>query len=84
MFALKRTFSPSALSHSQRCAVTAAAAVSQPNSVMLDFEDHKAVFKHKTTWELVRGLLILRVCSVNAFVDNSLAVSEQNAFSSKI
>ena len=73
MFALKRTFSPLALSHSQRCAVTAA--VSPPNSVMLDFEDHKAVFRHKTTWELVRGLLILRVCSVNAFVDNSLAVS---------
>ena len=77
MFALRRTSFPSALWQSQRCAATTAA-VPQPNaSAVLDFEDHRAVFRHKTTWELVRGLLILRVCSVNAFVDNSLAVSDQ-------
>jgi hypothetical protein len=41
----------------------------------LDFEDYRTVFRHKSTWELMRALLILRVCSVNLFVDNSLAVS---------
>ena len=73
MLALRRTFLlPPALSHS-RCAATASA----PHvSSTLDFEDYKAVFRHKTTWELVRGLMILRVCSVNVFVDNSLAVSD--------
>ena len=89
MLALKRTLSflPSAagLSHSPRCAATAAAAVTPQPPPILDFEDHRAVFRHKTTWELVRGLLILRVCSVNAFVDNSLAVSQSmHAFSSSL
>ena len=89
MLSLKRTLSflPSAagLSHSPRCAATAAAAVTPPPPPILDFEDHRAVFRHKTTWELVRGLLILRVCSVNAFVDNSLAVSQSmHAFYSSL
>ena len=89
MLALKRTLSflPSAAGrpHPPRCAATAAAAVTPPQPPILDFEDHRAVFRHKTTWELVRGLLILRVCSVNAFVDNSLAVSQSmHAFFSSL
>ncbi len=41
----------------------------------LDFEDHRNVFGHKSTLELWRALLILRVCSFNFFVDNNLQVS---------
>ena len=77
MLALRRTtflLRPPALLHSRCAAASTASAPHASNS--LDFEDYRTVFRHKTTWELVRGLIILRVCSVNVFVDNSLAVSD--------
>ena len=40
----------------------------------INFEDYRNVFKNKTSWELMRGLVILRLCSINAIVDNSLEV----------
>ena len=43
----------------------------------LDFEDHKDIFKFKTTWELARALIVLKVCSIDFFVDNSLYVSSK-------
>ena len=38
----------------------------------LDFSDHKTVFKFKSTFDLLRSLSILRICSINMFVDNAL------------
>jgi len=40
----------------------------------LDFSDHKTVFKFKRTTDLLRGYFLLRICSVNMFVDNALSV----------
>ncbi|GIY91859.1 hydroxyproline dehydrogenase, partial [Caerostris extrusa] len=37
-----------------------------------NFEDPGMVFQRKSTWEIVRALAVLRACSVNALVDNSL------------
>ena len=44
------------------------------NVEKINFEDYRTVFKNKTSWELMRGLLILRLCSINFIVDNSLQV----------
>ena len=41
----------------------------------LQFDDHRTVFQHKNTWELLRALLVLRACGSNYLVDNSLKVS---------
>ena len=38
----------------------------------LDFTDHQTVFQHKSTGELLRTLAILKLCSINKFVDNAL------------
>jgi len=38
----------------------------------IDFTDHRTVFQHKTFTELLRSLAILRICSINKFVDNAL------------
>ena len=38
----------------------------------LDFTDHRTVFQHKSFLELLRSLVILKACSFNWFVDNSL------------
>jgi len=40
----------------------------------LDFSDHKTVFKFKSTGDLFRSLGILRICSINLFVDNALPI----------
>jgi len=37
----------------------------------LTFEDHGAAFKSKTTWEVMRALLVFNVCGVNMIVDNN-------------
>ena len=39
-----------------------------------DFYDHKNIFKFKTTKELYRGAILLKISSLNFFVDNSLMV----------
>ncbi|GFU34403.1 proline dehydrogenase [Nephila pilipes] len=38
----------------------------------LTFEDHNRAFRHKSTWEIVRALAVLRACSLQPLVDNSL------------
>jgi len=43
----------------------------------LDFSDHKTVFKYKSMFDLVRSLSILRVCSINMFVDNALPLMKR-------
>lgn len=43
-------------------------------SAEIDFENHVDAFRNKTTWEIVRALTVLKMCSVNAIVDNSLAM----------
>lgn len=42
----------------------------------IDFENHVEAFKNKTTWEIVRALTVLKMCSANVLVNNSLAVSD--------
>ena len=39
-----------------------------------DFYDHQNIFKFKTTWELYRSVALLRLCSFNWLVDNSMKV----------
>ena len=36
------------------------------------------MYQYKTNWELFRSLLILKTCSFNFFVENSLTVSMLN------
>lgn len=43
-------------------------------SAALNSGDHKAMYQYKSNWDLLRSLLILKICSVNFFVDNSLTV----------
>ncbi|XP_071448227.1 hydroxyproline dehydrogenase-like [Hetaerina americana] len=43
-------------------------------SSRLEFDDHRAVFRHKSTWELLRGLLVLRVCGADAVAANALKI----------
>ncbi|GFU37287.1 proline dehydrogenase 1, mitochondrial [Trichonephila clavipes] len=38
----------------------------------LTFEDHNRAFRNKSTWELVRALAVLRACSLQPLVNNSL------------
>ncbi len=44
------------------------------SSIKLDLEDGAAAFQLKTNWELFRALVLLKICSVDAFVDNSLRI----------
>jgi len=37
----------------------------------LTFEDHSAAFKSKTTWEVLRALMVFQVCGINVIVDNN-------------
>ncbi|KAH7965625.1 hypothetical protein HPB49_009049 [Dermacentor silvarum] len=37
----------------------------------LDFSDHSMAYQHKSLWELVRALGVLKVCSYDWLVDNS-------------
>ncbi|KFM71178.1 putative proline dehydrogenase 2, partial [Stegodyphus mimosarum] len=40
----------------------------------LNFKDHRDAYQFKTTWEIIRALTILSMCSVNYLVDNSLSM----------
>ena len=40
-----------------------------------DFYDHTNIFQFKTTWELFRGAMLLKLCSFDWLVDNSMRVS---------
>jgi len=42
------------------------------------FNDHKAAFKSKTTWEVFRALLVFHLCSVGPLVDNCEKVKNQS------
>lgn len=46
------------------------------SSISLNLLNTKDIYHHKSTWELLRSLAILKVCSINYFADNSLDVSE--------
>ena len=34
-------------------------------------QDHSAAFKSKTTWEVLRALMVFQVCGINVVVDNN-------------
>ena len=40
----------------------------------LTFLDHKAAFKSKTTWQVLRAYLVFNLCSIKPLVDNNEAV----------
>ena len=44
----------------------------------LTFLDHEAAFKSKTTWEVIRGLLVFHLCSIGPIVDNNEKVGAKN------
>lgn len=44
---------------------------SRPPRELLDFSDHSVAYRHKSLWELVRALGVLKACSYDALVDNS-------------
>lgn len=37
----------------------------------LNFEDHRAAFKSKSTWEVVRALVVFQLCGINLLVSNN-------------
>jgi len=37
----------------------------------LSFEDHSAAFKSKTTWEVIRALVVFQLCGVKMIVNNN-------------
>lgn len=37
----------------------------------LTFLDHKAAFKSKTTWQVLRAYLVFNLCSIKPLVDNN-------------
>lgn len=41
----------------------------------ITFEDSKAAFKSKTTWELIRAYIVYMICSSNYIVENNLKVN---------
>ena len=40
----------------------------------LTFLDHKAAFKSKTTWQVLRAYLVFNLCAIKPLVDNNEAV----------
>jgi len=72
----RRGGSPRTLQHGQ---VSVQSNHSQASSAeTLDFSDHKTVFKFKSTFDLLRSLSILRICSINMFVDNALPLMKRS------
>ncbi len=41
----------------------------------LSFLNHEAAFKSKSTWEVLRALLVFQMCSIGTLVDNNEKVS---------
>jgi len=41
------------------------------DSLDLTFEDHSAAFKSKTTWEVLRALMVFKVCGISLVVENN-------------
>jgi len=46
----------------------------------LTFEDSKTAFKSKTTLELMRGLLVFQLCSINFLIENQKPVNANELF----
>ena len=53
---------------------------SSPLRRTLTFDDANDAFKAKSTWDLARAIGILKICSVDSFVDHSLKVIENIFF----
>lgn len=67
---------------SKRCTTVSAAAVKDvthtrtPKRDPLDvsFANPEAAFKSKTTWEVLRALIVYQMCSIQYLVDNNMKV----------
>lgn len=53
------------------------AATSPKDPLDLSFEDARAAFKSKTTWELFRAYLVYEICSINYIVEHNMKVGER-------
>lgn len=63
------------------CGKSTAATAEPPRATGKDkldvtFEDYKAAFKSKTTWELVRAYIVYTMCSFESLVENNMKVSQ--------
>lgn len=47
---------------------------SVPQLEKLNFDDPKQAYRSKTTWEIARALLVLKLCSVNVLVERNMQV----------
>lgn len=47
----------------------------QKDQLDLSFQDARAAFQSKTTWEVVRGYLVYTLCTSRYLVDNNAMVS---------
>ncbi|XP_046569752.1 hydroxyproline dehydrogenase-like [Haliotis rubra] len=54
--------------------ITAPAAATQHDKVSMFFGDPCVLFKHKTTWELFRALVVFKLCSWDRLVDHSVTL----------
>lgn len=52
--------------------------VSPKDPLDITFEDAKAAFKSKTTWELYRAYIVYTLCSVEYLVENNMKVGILN------
>ena len=50
----------------------------------LDFSNHDIVFRHKTFWELLRGLFVLHICGIDFLVKHSYKVSDSSSLNSML
>ena len=38
---------------------------------MCHFQDHRAAFKSKTSWEVIRALVVFQLCGIKVLVNNN-------------
>lgn len=44
----------------------------------LSFADHRAAFKSKSTWDIIRALVVFNLCSIRPLVEHNAKVSNGN------
>ncbi|XP_065173131.1 proline dehydrogenase 1, mitochondrial isoform X2 [Atheta coriaria] len=58
----------------QHAAASSAAGGDSKDALDITFEDHKAAFKSKTTWELLRAYIVYTMCSFETLVENNMKI----------
>ncbi|KAJ9576208.1 hypothetical protein L9F63_006941 [Diploptera punctata] len=63
--------------HSSHASINTIKPTYEASPCTLEFDDHRTVFQHKSTWQLFRALIVLRACASDYLVDNSLKLLRQ-------